>query len=522
MLPFTVLDLLEQNLPTRADHPAVVDGDTEVTYGELVQEVETVASWLHSAGVRRGDRVAIWLHKSVEEVVATFAIARVGAVFVNVNYQWTLAQFEHVREDCGFRVLITDERRAMELHESGTATDLDGILVQHDSPEESVLQSWSELPPPGRLDRPRTIDADLAALLYTSGSTGKPKGVMLSHSNVVLGAKSVARYLENTADDRILSFPPLSFDYGLNQVTTAFLVGATVVLQKVAMPAEIVRTVSEKKVTGLAAVPTAWIQVVNLLLALGDDRPPLSLRYVTNTGGKIPHASLEAMPKVFPGVQIYLMYGLTEAFRSTYLPPELFEEKMGAIGQAIPNVEIFVVDREDGVQGPGGKGELIHRGSLISGGYWGAPEATDAKIKTNEHLRPLIGSEKVLHSGDLVRLDDDGCLWFVGRADSMIKCSGFRLSPTEVEEIVYQSGLVAQVVAFGVPDDLLGEVVHIAVSGPDGEPVESPGLMAFCQGSMPRYMVPARIWPWEGSMPQTSSGKIDRPTVIEACRAAGR
>lgn len=323
-----------------------------------------------------------------------------------------------------------------------------------------------------------------------------------------LAARGVAR------GDRVLGLLPLSFDYGLNQLTTMCLVGGALVLQPVAFPAEIVRTVREQRVTGLAAVPTVWVQLVRTLQEAGERLD--GLRYVTNSGGSVPGAILEAMPEVLRGSDIVLMYGLTEAFRSTWLPPEQFAARRGAIGYAIPNAEVFVVDAERGLCGPGEQGELIHRGPLICQGYWGDPEATAAKIKPCEHLRDRIGDEPVLHSGDLVRLDADGCLWFVGRADSLIKSSGFRISPTEVEEIAFESGLVA----FGVPDEALGQVVHIAASAAGAGSLDTEALARHCAREMPAHMAPRRVHPWPGPMPRTTSGKIDRPAVIRACTDA--
>jgi acyl-CoA ligase (AMP-forming) (exosortase A-associated) len=514
---FTVYDLLRGNLDGGADHPALVLDGATLSYGALGREAAAAAAWLHDAGVRRGDRVAIHLHKSFEEVIATFAVARLGAVAVNLNYQWTVPQLEHVRADCGFRVLVTDARKARQLAPAGALEHLAAVLVKGKPPAHPSLTAWAELPRDVPAPDARVIDADLAALLYTSGSTGRPKGVMFTHANVVQGARIVAGYLGNGPRDRVLGLLPMSFDYGLSQVTTMFLVGGTVVLQPVMMPAEIVRTVGAQGVTGLAAVPTVWVQLVRYLEELGTEASALPLRYVTNSGGKIPGTILEAMPRVLPGVAIYLMYGLTEAFRSTYLPPELFQRKAGSIGQAVPNQEVFVVDPARGQCGPGDVGELIHRGSLVSRGYWGDPGLTAERLRPNPHLASLIGDEPVLHSGDLVRLDDEGDLWFVGRADGMIKCSGYRISPTEVEEVLYQSDIVEDAVAFGVPDELLGQAVHVAVALRPGRPGDEAGLRRFCDPRMPNYMAPARVRIWDGALPRTANGKLDRPAIIRAC-----
>jgi acyl-CoA ligase (AMP-forming) (exosortase A-associated) len=514
MLSLTVYDLLEKNLGDRAGHPAVVEESRSTTYGKLAARADALAGWLKQAGVRRGDRIGIHLHKSAEELVATFAAARLGAVFVNVYYQWTVGQLDYVLRDCEVRVLFVDSRRAKELAETELPATLDWIVVKGPAPDHPRMISWADLPNDLRAQRTTCIDADLAAILYTSGSSGQPKGVMLSHLNVIQGARSVATYLRNTRDDRVLGLLPMSFDYGMNQVTTMCLVGGTVVLQKVPMPAEIVRTLVGERVTGMAGIPPTWIELVHYLRSQPTQLP--HLRYITNSGGAIPKNILEVMPEVFPGTDIYLMYGLTEAFRSTYLPPQEFRRKMGSMGVAIPNVEIFVVDPEKGLCGPGQQGELIHRGSLISKGYWGKPKATAEKIRVCPHLRHLLGDEKVLYSGDIVRVDEEGYLWFVSRADAMIKSSGVRISPTEVEDVVYQSRMVRHCVAFGMPSELLGQTVHVIVSPLDDTPLERDELMRYCRRHMPPYMVPHAIHLWPGEMPRTGSGKFDRQAVIAA------
>jgi acyl-CoA ligase (AMP-forming) (exosortase A-associated) len=515
MLTFTVYDLLAKNVPANANRPALIFGGATLTYGELAARVESTAAWLHAAGVARGDRVGIHLPKSFEEVIATFAIARIGAVFVNINYQWTTNQLEFIVKDAGIKVLFTDARRAKAISELPLARGLDAVVVRGAAPTAHNMTGWDSFAQiPCAVPDP-SIDADLAGLFYTSGSTGKPKGVMFTHRNILLGARIVAKYLNNTAADRVLSLLPLGFDYGFNQITTMFLVGGSVVLQPVSLPAEIVKTVATNQVTGVALVAPSWVQVVRYLEEAPAKFP--ALRYITNSGGKIPLSALQLMPGLFPGVEIFLMYGLTEAFRSTFLPPLLFQSKMGSIGRAIPNTEIFVVDPERGICGPGQQGELIHRGGLISRGYWNNPAATNEKIKVNKHLQSLIGDEKVVHSGDLVRLDDDGYLWFVSRMDSMIKCSGYRLSPTEVEEAVSGCDHVIETVAFGVDDEELGQVVHVAVAVEANGDFKVEDLHHFCVKNMPSYMVPKQIHVHPGNMPRTSNGKIDRQTVIQQC-----
>lgn len=516
-LPFSAAELLLLNLERDANAPALIHDDVRVSYADLAGECARVAAWLQQVGAQRGDRIVLHLPKSIEEVVATFASSMVRGVFVNVNWQLKPIQLEHVRVDCGARFLITDAARARRLAAAGVLQRFDHVLVRGDAEDLARVTTWDALPPAAASFTDRPIGADLAALLYTSGSTGRPKGVMVTHDNLIQGAASVARYLGNSSGDRVLGLLPLSFDYGLSQLTTMCLVGGAVVLQPVSMPPEIVATIHRHAVTGMAAVPTIWTQFVRYLEQEPEPTALPSLRYITNSGGKIPDAILRSLPAVLPAPDVFLMYGLTEAFRSTYLPPALFHQKMGSMGRAIPNVEIFVVG-ERGLCRPGEPGELVHRGALISRGYWGDPELTAARIRVNEHLRHLIGEEKVLHSGDIVTLDEDGYLWFVGRNDHLIKSSGVRISPTEVEELVYDSRLVDEAVAFGMPDELLGEVVHLAVSVAGSADARA-RLERYCRTSMPGHMVPARIWLWEGAMPRTSSGKLDRSTVVATLKA---
>tara|TARA_R110002095_G_scaffold83255_4_gene72203 strand:- start:504 stop:2060 length:1557 start_codon:yes stop_codon:yes gene_type:complete len=515
MFIFSFHDLLTHNLADRGAATAVIDRNDRISYQELNARVEALATWLISSGVRRGDRVGIHLRKSIEEIVATFAIARVGGVFVNINAQWKLPQIDYVLRDCGIRVLITDARPARQIVESGLLKRLDRLVVKGKGPADSKLTSWEEASATtSTIDR-RVINTELAALLYTSGSTGRPKGVMLSHLNLIEGARSVASYLGNTSADRVLSLLPFSFDYGLSQLTTMFLVGGSLALQPTFMPSEIVRTLIMHDVSGLPAVPPTWIELAHYLRKTPAEFP--ALRYLTNTGGKIPDNVLKVLPDLFGRADIYLMYGLTEAFRSTFLPPAMFDNKRGSIGRAIPNAEIFVVDHAKGICGPGEQGELLHAGSLVSQGYWGDPVATADKIRVCPHLKAILGEQKVVYSGDLVRVDEDGYFWFISRLDSMIKCSGFRISPTEVEEAISASHLVGDVVAFGVEDTALGQAVEVAVMPLRSNAFELDALKRHCQETMPAYMVPRVFHVWEKPMPRTSSGKLDRPAVIETC-----
>jgi acyl-CoA synthetase (AMP-forming)/AMP-acid ligase II len=369
------------------------------------------------------------------------------------------------------------------------------------------VQAWDASqarPDPAALAACRAIDADIAAILYTSGSTGKPKGVVLSHRNMVAGAVSVAGYLELTPQDRVLAVLPLSFDYGLSQLTTAFLAGATSVLLNHLFPRDIVKAVQDERITGLAAVPPLWIQLA--ALPWPDECP---LRYLTNSGGAMPRATVDALRRVLPAAQLFLMYGLTEAFRSTYLPPAELARRPDSMGRAIPNAQVMVV-RPDG-------SALRARRT----GRTGAPRRAGlarllerpGQDRRTVPSRAGTGSgaaadEMAVWSGDTVRMDEEGYLYFIGRSDDMIKVSGYRVSPTEVEEAVHATGLALEAAAFGVPHPALGQAIVLLAVPREG--VTAADLLKECQRRLPAWMVPAHVALHDAQFPRNPNGKIDR------------
>jgi acyl-CoA ligase (AMP-forming) (exosortase A-associated) len=332
---------------------------------------------------------------------------------------------------------------------------------------------------------------------------------------MVAGAMSVASYLENAASDTILSALPLSFDAGFSQLTTAFHVGARVVLLNYLMPRDVLNAMDEERVTGLTAVPPLWIQLAQLKWPQSISE---HLRYFANTGGRMPRETLGQLRRRLPKTQPYLMYGLTEAFRSTYLPPSEVDRRPDSIGKAIPNAEILVL-RPDGTPcAPNEPGELVHRGALVGLGYWNDAEKTAARYKPLPHgvagrESGLVLPEIAVFSGDTVRMDEQGFLYFVGRQDEMIKTSGYRVSPTEVEEALYATRGVGEAAAFGVAHDGLGQVIVVVVTPPTDGAVDVEALMAHCRRDLPAYMVPARVEVVSGPLPRNANGKIDRKVL---------
>ncbi len=525
-MTYNLSDFITRQAGQSSQKTAIIFKKREMTYGELDDDMRAFGRGLVVSGLQKNDRVACYLPKQFETVTSLFGPAFAGGVFVPVNPGLKARQVAYILKDCNVRFLVTSAGRLTALKDDlADCPDLQLIILTgkipdnvHDMGREII--SYDDFLAQGRgSDRSvhNVIDADMAAILYTSGSTGMPKGVILSHRNMIAGAESVAGYLENTSDDRVLSVLPLSFDAGLSQLTTAFSVGATVVLMNFLMPRDVIRQAVKHKVTGITCVPPLWIQLVDMDW---PEETVKSIRYIATTGGRMPVPVTRKFRKILPDSKIYLMYGLTEAFRSTYLPPDQVDRIPESMGKAIPNAEIMVV-REDGTPCDAGEeGELVHRGALVGLGYW------NDVARTNERYRPAPGlpaglpnPEIAVWSGDRVKRDADGYLYFVGRRDEMIKTSGFRTSPTEVEEVIYASGLVDEIAAIGVDHDQLGQAIWIVASPKDNRNLpknngnlDVEGIMAYCRTEMPGYMVPQKIIEWK-SLPKNANGKVDRKAI---------
>ncbi|CAN7660331.1 acyl-CoA ligase (AMP-forming), exosortase A system-associated [Pseudoduganella sp. LjRoot289] len=495
---------------------ALVYGARRLDYAALAQAVRGAADALLAAGLGRGERVAVYMEKNVENVAAMFGAAAAGGVFVPVNPLLKPEQVAYIMADCNVRVLVTSSDRLRLLVSSlALCPDLRMVFAVNpggqplpDVPGVSVL-SWETAhaaPAASAAPAPhRAIDTDMAAILYTSGSTGKPKGVVLSHRNMVAGAVSVSSYLENTPDDRLLAVLPLSFDYGLSQLSTAFRVGATAVLINHLLPRDILKAVVAERITGLAAVPPLWLQVAGL-----DWPADCTLRYLTNSGGAMQRPTLDALRRALPKARPFLMYGLTEAFRSTYLPPEQVDLRPDSMGKAIPNAEVMVL-RPDGSEcDPGEPGELVHRGALVSLGYWNDPAKTAERFKPYVSQPGIVLGEMAVWSGDTVRKDEEGYLYFISRNDEMIKTSGYRVSPSEVEEVIYAREHVAEAAALGVPHPALGQAIVLVALCKPGMELTAAELLAACKPHLPAYMLPQKIIIAEASLPRNPNGKIDR------------
>jgi acyl-CoA ligase (AMP-forming) (exosortase A-associated) len=480
-----------------ASDPALVLRDRTLSYEDLRTRVGKLAAWL-AARAGPGDRIASWAAKGEATCLLPLACARAGMAHVPINPLLTRMQAAHILADSGAVLLIANDARLRSLEPGDVPGGCETVR------EEDLWKAVEARQPLG----PSANDPHvLAAILYTSGSTGKPKGVMLSHANMWLGAVSVAHYLDMAADDVTLAVLPLSFDYGQNQLLSTWRAGGCVVPLDYLVPRDVVKVCAHAGVTTLAAVPPLWVQLTEV------EWPPEALatmRRLTNSGGALTVPLVEDLRRLFPRARLFPMYGLTEAFRSTYLDPELVDSHPTSMGTAIPFAEILVIGDDGEVAAPDEEGELVHCGPLVAQGYW-----QDA-ARTAERFRPAPrGSEHggmAVWSGDRVRRAADGLLYFVGRRDAMIKSAGNRISPQEIEDAARATGLAAEAVALGVKDERLGEAVHLVVR-PLGDSAraqdELPKLLAR---ALPNFMQPKRIH-WRETLPLNPNGKLDRTAI---------
>jgi len=500
----TVFPLDHLALKGLPDAPALVFKSHVLSYEALNRRLGQLAAWLAAAVPERGARVATWLPKSELACLMPLAAVRAGLVHVPVNPLLKRGQVAHILSDSGARLLISNAGRLATLEE--------GDLAEAVSREEGAV--WAEAERLEPLGPSNAASDELAAILYTSGSTGRPKGVMLSHANLWLGAVSVAHYLGLTAEDRTLAVLPLAFDYGQNQLLSTWFAGGCVVPLDYLMARDVAKAVERHDVTTLAAVPPLWVQLLELDW---PEAAALKLKRLTNSGGALTETLVRALRARFPQAQLFPMYGLTEAFRSTYLDPALVDAHPTSMGRAIPFAEVMVVADDGREAAPDEEGELVHAGPLVAQGYWQDAERTAERFKPAPVFSRMGGM--AVWSGDRVRRDAAGLLHFAGRRDAMIKTSGNRVSPQEVEDAAIATGLVAEAVALGLPDAALGQAIHLVVRAKGDAAEAEVALPAALARDLPGFMVP-RVIHWRAEMPLSPNGKLDRTGLYQELSAA--
>ena len=514
----TTQAILRDSCAGFSEKKAIVSGSKSITYKELDELSDKLAVLLRENGAKQGDRIGLYLPKSIEEAISIFAIVKAGGIFVLLNPVLKESQLEHISNDCGMKLLISNSLKLRTIdYVGGRFTSISRIFLFEENVEPvPEIRSEKVLSVCGLLEDSKDclietvcIPSDLATIMYTSGCTGSPKGIMTTHQNLMDGAEIISNYLNMNSDDIVLSILPFSFDYGLDQLLTTIKVGGTIVLHDFLFPEDLLKVIGEQKITGVAGVPV----ILNRIAEMKDKRERHNfahLRYITNSGGKLSRQTIFRLLDLFPETQLYLMYGLTEAHRSTYLDPSLVRSRPDSIGKAIPGVEIYILDKEDKPCRPGEIGELVHRGALISLGYWDDPVKTDEVFRQNPlALKEALLTEKVVYSGDLVKSDEEGFLYYVGRRDEMIKKMGYRVSPAEIEEALLSMGKFSCVVAVGVEQENLEQDIVCYVSLNEGAACSKKEIVHFLRGTIPSYMIPGEIL-FRETIPCTPNGKIDR------------
>ena len=502
---------LEESALKYPNKVALICRDVRLTYAEINCHANQLAALLRSQGIRRGDRVAIFLDNSVESVISLFGILKADAVFLMLSPQLKAPKLKYILINCGAKALISDVNRLNAASDVMLkVSSLKSVLFIGD--QENVkagihrnLISWNDIE---RLKdtssiRPANIDIDLASIIYTSGSSGNPKGVMLTHLNMVSAAIAITTYLENVPGDIVINVLPLSFDYGLYQVIMTFKFGGTLVLEKsFVYPHEVLKRIVEERVTGFPGVPTIFA----ILLQMKDlKKYDLgSLRYITNTAAALPVKHIRQIRETFPRARLYSMYGLTECKRVSYLPPEELDRRPDSVGKCMPNMEGWVVDEGGQRLGPGVVGELVVRGPNVMRGYWGDPDGTNEVLK-----RGLLPGEKVLYTGDLFRTDEGGFLYFVGRKDDIIKTRGERVSPKEVENAIQELEGVDEVAVIPVPDEILGSAIKAFIVPTNGYCLTEKNVLSHCKRYLEEFVIP-KYFEFREALPKNPSGKIDK------------
>lgn len=512
--PVLVHEYLTLSADKYPDKPALLFESEVYSYKKLDELTDNLAFNLIRLGVKRHDRVIIFGDNSAEVIIALYAVLKTGAAFVLLNGSLKTPKLQYIIKDSLPSVIFADAKNSevviSALEKINSVPELIWLGDTYDINAENK-NKWRDLITDIEGDQIKAlesrklslIDYDLSTLIYTSGSTGEPKGVMSSHNNMISAARSIISYIGNTPDDRVLTVLPLSFDYGLYQVIMCFMYGGTIVLERsMLFPLELIKKIESEKVTGFPIVPTLLVMLLKMETLKNYDLS--SLRYISNTGAALPVEHIKTFRKLFPDVQIYSMFGLTECKRIAYLPPADVDRKPGSVGKAMPNCEVFIVNENGNFVKPNEVGELVVRGSNVMRGYWNSQELSEKVYKDGWFQR-----EKVLYTGDFFYQDEEGYLYFVGRKDDMIKTRGERVSPKELENILCSADGISEAAVIGVPDEILGQAIKAFIVRSPGSTVNEKDVLRYCSRNVEIFMIPKYVV-FIDSLPKSPNGKIDK------------
>jgi len=509
-MPASIPRYLAETAQRLPDKTAIVSLERSITFGELHNEAVATAECLRELGIAAGDRVGICMEKSVDQVLAILGVLYANAVVVPILPRLKGPNIRHIIENSGMTAMVTDAER---LGEVTDFADLVRLVTGHGE----ISHDWPNLPYLRRFIRPRgffdRIGNDNAAIIYSSGSTGRPKGILIAHRNLAEGADIVAEYLGTREDERIGCVLSFNFDYGMNQIWQTIRKGCTLYLHDLALPNDLFAMMSKERITTLPVMPVFITKMFDRRLKVTTRGFDFSaVRTVCSTGGRLSADMISDLKGAFPTARIFSMFGLTEAFRSTYLPPDKLDAHPTSIGRSIPDCQVMVLDEQGEECAPNVVGELVHRGTTVTKGYWRDPENTAKSFRTH----PCFPGETLVFSGDKVYRDDEGFLYFVARGDDMIKTKGFRVSPTEVEAEVTRHEEIVDAVAFAIANISVGEDIGCAYTTVSGQPLPEALLKQYLKANLPNHMVPAVLLHFDAFPITGNAGKLDRKTIKQA------
>jgi acyl-CoA synthetase (AMP-forming)/AMP-acid ligase II len=490
---------------------AIIVKDKEYSYNLLKDKAEKLAVFFIKAGIKKGERIAIYIDNSWESILSIYATTLSGGVFLVINPQTKADKLNYILNDCEAKILVTASSLKNQLSSALEDTPgLKNVIVsgkteqikpfEHfkiESFENCILDSTDEI------DFPNIIPTDLAALIYTSGSTGFPKGVMMTHQSMVFTSWSLIEYLRLSEEDRIMLLLPLAFDYGLYQLLMSVTIGGTLIVeQSFIFTANIYKNIEKYQPTVFPGVPTVYAMMIasNKENNVSFD----CIKKITNTAAHLPDDFIPDLKKIFPNALIFKMYGLTECKRVCYLEPELIDQKPTSVGKAIPGTEVFLLS-PDGHPVPAGEPGILHiRGPHVMLGYLNKKELTNQMLKDGK-----LPGEKVLCSNDWFKMDEEGFLYFLGRNDDIIKSRGEKVSPVEIENVIYKINGIREVAVLGIPDEIMGEAIVVFTTTHGNSKLTEKEIQRQCMMHLESFMIPQKVI-FLDEMPKSTNGKIDK------------
>jgi len=509
----TVRYLLEEAVKNYPNKIALKFNNEIYSYSELKDRVDKLANYLNSLNLPKGSRIALFSDKSCSQVISILAVLSTQYILVPITRLLKAEQLKYIIDDCQVSCIITGSKKIDRVKESGFS----GKIISYDISDDEIV-SFKEIYKCYSSGYTSSIKGhDSAVITYSFASSGNSKGIVIDHKALFEGASIVSKYIGVRESDTISGLLSFNLDYGLNQIFTALYNGATLAIHKMVLPSDFFSHLIDDEVTILPLMP------IHITKMFDEDPHKIPqpeffkhLRVITSSGGNLTPLMLKNITTHFPHSKFYSMHGLSEAFRSAYLEPSQIHIRPNSIGKAVPNVELYIINEEGKACKPREVGELIHRGACIYKGYWNAPKETNKRFKSISILKDVIDipqgltDEIVVASGDFVYADEDGYIYFVGRKDDMIKTQGFRVSPREIESVVYKYlPQIPECIVFSIPNPDIEEEIVLVYGGKQEIPKNE--ILFELKKHLPNYMLPSQII-YDPNMPRVSihSGEIDK------------